>query len=392
LEKFAMKKTLIALATLAAVSGTAFAQSTVTLSGTLQVGVINNGKTTTQNAPAAATNVKTSSTAAHNTWATSTLNVNAVEDLGGGLRASAVMISGVGDGFAARERTLALSGGFGAVRFGRFVPAAAAGFHGFTQSGSATLVGSAYGLATPNSGAAPSNFHINAHNFERQDNVLQYTSPTMSGFSVNLAIANNSSDSNAAAALGKADSKQTSIHIGYAAGPLSAGFGTNTLKSNVEAAAEVAPIALGTAGGPTLGTNAVPRSSADSKLQWIGASYNLGMATLGFANIQRDGSTTNALGVKTTNADISVNAFGVTVPMGAITLRASTYSGTDKRGATAADNMKLSGNQISAVYALSKRTSIVAATGTNQYKRDGAASTAATRKAQASTLAVNHTF
>jgi predicted porin len=186
--------------------------------------------------------------------------------------------------------------------------------------------------------------------------------------------------------LGKADSKQTSIHIGYAAGPLSAGFGTNTLKSSVEAVA-------GTAASATAFAVAdIPRSSADSKLQWIGASYNLGVATLGLSNITRDGSATTAAGVKTTGTDISVNAFGVTVPMGAITLRASTYSGTDKRGATAADNMKLSGNQISAVYALSKRTSIVVATGTNQYKNDGAASVAASRKAQASTLAVSHTF
>jgi len=336
------------------------------------------------------------------------ISLTGTEDLGGGLRANFVLISGAGAGTGAhtndsttnsadsgignRERSLGLAGSFGALRFGRFVPAAAAGFHAFTQAGSATLVGSAYGLSQGTSAASTNNLHVSTANFERINNVLQYTSPAFSGFTANLAVANNSNDSNAAAALGKASTAQTSVHIGYAAGPLSAGFGMNTLKGNIEAAAQV--LATDSDGGNVFasGTAAVANSTTDAELQWIGASYNLGVATLGFANIQREGSATTAAGVKTTNTDISVNAFGVTVPLGAVTLRATTYTGKDKRGAGDADNMKLSGNQISAVYALSKRTSLVAGTGTNQYKRDGAASTAATRKVTATTLAVNHTF
>jgi predicted porin len=314
--------------------------------------------------------------------------VSGTEDLGGGLKANFVLVSGAGAGTGAhttdsttnssdtgignRQRSMGLAGGFGALNIGRFIPAAAAGFHAFTQTGSATLVGSAYGMSTANSDASPNGLHTNSHNFERINNVVQYTSPTMSGFTANLAIANNGNDSDAN--LGKTDSHQTSFHIGYAAGPLSAGFGVNTLKSKKE------------------GTNSVNETSADSHLQWIGASYNLGVATLGFSNIHREGSATDADGVKTTGTDININVFGVTVPMGALTLRASTYSGKDKRDSISQDNMKLSGNQISAVYALSKRTAIVAATGTNEYKRDGEASVAPTRKVQATTLSLNHTF
>jgi predicted porin len=365
-----MKKTLIALATLAATAS--FAQSTVTLSGTLQIGAVNNGKTTTQAAGAtAATNVKTSSTAAHNTWATSTLNVNAVEDLGGGLRASAVMISGVGDGFAARERTLGLSGGFGAVRFGRFVPAAAAGFHGFSGVGSANLAGSIYNMST--AGSATAAMHTNAVNFERQDNVLQYTTPSFSGFTVNLAMVNNTSDSDAAALTGKKEGKQTSLHLGYAAGPLSVGFGTNSRTDSTE------------------GT-ALTVASTDTDLQWIGASYKLGVATVFATNVTREAKTSTGGAAATTGTDASVNAFGVSVPMGAITLRASTYSGSDKRGTGDTDNTKLSGNQLSVSYALSKRTTLVAATGTNQIKRDGVASTAATQKITGTTLGLTHAF
>ena len=379
----------------------------MTLGGTLEIAPISSGKVTT-GAPGALTTVKSNRTSSPTTWSTSVVTLSGTEDLGGGLKANFLLMSGAGAGTGAhttdsttnagdsgignRQRTLGLSGGFGALTLGRFVPAAAAGFHGFTQAGSATLVGSAYGLSTGNSAAGPNGLHTNAHNFERINNVVQYTSPTFSGFTANVAIANNTSDSNAAAALGKADNKQTSIHIGYAAGPLSAGFGMNTLKSKVEAAAAVPATISADENVFATGVAAVPQSSTDSDLQWIGASYNLGVATLGFANIQREGSSTTAAGVKTTGTDISANVFGVTVPMGAITLRATAYTGKDKRGAAATDDMKLSGNQISAVYALSKRTSIVAATGTNQYKNDGAASTASSRKAQATTLAVNHTF
>jgi predicted porin len=378
---------------LAAVSGTAFAQSTVTIGGTLEVAPVRSGKLTTQTGNVA-TAVKSSNLGQHNTWSTSVLSISAVEDLGGGLKASAVMISGVGDGFAARERSLALSGGFGAVRFGRFVPAAAAGFHAFSGAGSATLVGSIYGMSTGSGAsgtsdfgtgapvgidsAARGNLHNSIVNFERQNNVLQYTSPTFSGFTANLAIVSNSSDSNAAASVGKAEAKQTSIHLGYAAGPLSAGIGFNSRTDGTEAA--VAAI-----GAPA-------NFTADTDLQWIGASYDLGVATLFATNVTRESKGGVRGTAAQTGTDASVNAFGVSVPMGALTLRASTYSGKDKQTADANDNTKLSGNQVSVNYALSKRTSLIAATGTNQIKRDGAASTADTRKITATTLTVNHTF
>jgi predicted porin len=377
LEKLAMKKTLIALATLAAATGTAFAQSSVTIGGTLEVAPIRSTNLTSQTG-AVSTAVKGSNLGQHNTWSTSVLSISGVEDLGGGLKASLVAISGVGDGFAARERTLGLSGGFGALRFGRFVPAAAAGFHAFTQTGSATLVGSAYGMSTSSTGAVSTATHNPLHDggamFERQDNVLQYTSPAFSGVTVNVAMVSNTTDSNAADKVGKVEGKQTSLHLGYAAGPLSAGIGINSRTDSGEAATAAAV------------------AKTDTDLTWIGVSYNLGMATVGFTNITREAKTATGAAAALTGTDASVNAFGVTVPMGAITLRASAYSGTDKRATGTADNVKLSGNQISAVYALSKRTSLVAATGTNQIKRDGAASTAATRKISGTTLAVNHTF
>jgi len=394
-----MKKTLIALAVLT-VSSAAFAQSTVTLSGTLEIAPIRSTKLTTgAGVPEVSTAVKAGNLGQHNTWSTSVLNFTGVEDLGGGLKATAVMISGVGDGFAARERTLALSGNFGTVRFGRFVPAASAGFHAFSGSGSATLVGSIYGITTNSVGNETTATHNPLHNgiamFERQDNVLQYTTPTINGFTANFAIVNNTTDSDAAALTDKIEGKQTSVHLGYSAGPLSAGFGYNTRTDATEGTAAAAAGAPNLTGIGALGAAAVAATTGttvDTDLKWIGASYDLGVATLYATSVEREAKGGNRGAVAVTTTDASVSNFGVSVPMGAVTLRASTYTGKDKRTIAVNDDMKLSGHQVSAVYALSKRTAIVAATGTNQFKRDGANSVANTRKISGTTLGVNHTF
>ncbi len=403
-----MKKTLIALATLAATAS--FAQSTVTLGGLLEIAPYSNGKVTTQAAGAAGaiTEVKSSRTSSPTTWNTSVLNLSGTEDLGGGLKANFVLLSGAGagtgvhtidsttnagdSGIGNRQRSLGLSGNFGTLNFGRFVPAAAAGFHAYSGAGSATFIGNVYGMSTAQAGA-PNALHTNGDTFERINNIAQYTSNVIGGFTLNLAVAQNSNDSTNPVALGKNSTNQTSISLNYAQGPLSVGVGMNDMKVNVEAAAAVAgTLAADGVSIATLGTNAVAQASRKNDLDWIGASYDLGVATVYGTHVKRKGTATTAAGVTTTTTSAKVNAFGVMVPMGAVTLRASMYSGKDTRAAgDDTDNMKLSGHQLSATYALSKRTSLVAAAGTNQIKRD-TASVAATRKQTATTMTVNHTF
>lgn len=359
------------------------AQSTVGISGNLNIGAVGTSKTTTQAAGVSASATsKTSSTAASNQWGTSVISFNGTEDLGGGLKASFVVLSGIGagaadNGMGARERTLALSGNFGTVRMGRFVPAAAVGFHGFSGAGSATLAGSIYGLATGGSATVSNAIHGSGQSdtsMERQENAIQYTSPNFNGFTVNVNVGKTKTDTSATPGSVKRD--QTGIHVAYTAGPLSIGAATNSGKFGTETAAG------------SLGAN----STGKARLDWIGASYNLGVASVFATHAKRKDQET-AAGVTTTETDIKLNAIGVAVPMGAITLRASTYSGKDKRGSTNTDNMKLSGHQVSVTYALSKRTSVIAAMGKNEIKRDGAASVAtASSKVQANTLTVSHSF
>ena len=347
-----MKKTLIALAAVAVSTG-AMAQATI--SGLLDINAVNTTKGSVQPIGGASVGVKTSDLATNNGWATSNLTFTASEDLGGGLRATAVMMSDIGatNGFAARERTIGLSGGFGTVRMGRFAPAAAAGFHGFSGAGTTFAPGNIFGLSEL---------------FERQNGLVQYTSPSFNGLTVNLAYANSSSDiSNLDS---KNNGKQTSLHLGYAAGPLSVGFGMNDRKNKVEA-------------------TAAPTAAAQTKhdMDWIGASYDLGVARVMATHVKRKDK---ANGVALT--DIKFNSIGVAVPIGAFTVRANFVTGKNKGAAVATDNTKTTGNQLSVTYALSKRTQIYAVTGQAKIKADGAASTENTVKARGTNIGITHAF
>jgi len=127
-----MKKTLIAIAALAATG--AFAQSTVTISGALDAGV------SIANVQAAATGLTDRATAfAGSNTLTSAINIAASEDLGGGMKANlfvetnpdmagtsstvgnAALAAGAlqtGSGFGNGQRFVGLSGNFGTVTMG----------------------------------------------------------------------------------------------------------------------------------------------------------------------------------------------------------------------------------------------------------------------------------
>ena len=394
-----MKKTLIALAVLA-VSGAAVAQSTVTIGGIVEIAPYQTGTATTtaQGAGALEQQLKSTRTAGPNTWATSVLNISGTEDLGGGLSASFFTMTGLGTlpngnanatdgGIGNRERSLSLtSKDLGTLRYGRFVSAPGTGFHAFSGAGSATLPGSSYGFSQANAAGAAglfgeNNFHVSTRNYERQNNLLQFTSNAMNGFTVTVVHGRDALDNTAAANAGETKNEYTGAQLGYVAGPLSLAVGFNERKGETEAA-----------------VLNVRSTSNKGNLNWIGASYNFGPFALFGHHATREEKDTNAAGVTSTTNDMKITGFGISAPIGAWTLRASTYSGKDARQDTTngglgnADNMKLAGQQVSAVYALSKRTSLIAAAGKNEYKRDGNESVAATRKYEAKTLTVLHTF
>jgi predicted porin len=386
LENFSMKKTLIALAAVA-VSSAAMAQ--VTVSGVLDVQAVNNSKLT-EMATGVTTETRTNTAApGNNGWSTSQVAITVVEDLGNGLKATANINTGLNGGlsaFADRDRSLSLSGGFGTVRIGRFTPASdgSGNFYAATSS----TAGSGDGLTSAGNG---------------RQNVMQYTTPTMGGLTAAVTYASGKADKTALE--GKGGAGLTGLNLSYVQGPLSLGAGTSTTTVNIEAAASTegfcllsvsstgtALIAAGTACAEDTritGSDAVAAKETKDKQQYVGASYNLGVATV-VANY-RTGKVSSA-GVN--SADIRLTTFGVTVPMGAVTLAATMYTGKDAvSAASTTDGFKLKGNQISARYALSKRTFAYVAQGRADKNRDAAnATTGVATVTKETTAGLVHSF
>ena len=382
-----MKKTLVALAALAATS--AFAQSTVTISGAVTASALYNGKVTEKVGTAAAVDTKTSNTAAFNGWTTSQVSVNGVEDLGNGLKASFTVNSGISNDTSAyvgsRDTFLGLEGGFGKLQAGRFIAASSMGFHGFSGAAS-TAVGSLYtigaastaaerfGQVATTAGAASTASEMTGGSFERNNNQLQYTSPSFNGLTLNVNYGKASTD--ASNTLDAASTKTQGVGATYAQGPLTVGFGTNKRDYLAEGASATASGA---------GVNA--------KLNWMGASYDLGVAKLTATHVKRtDTSKAAGTGVATENANIKATSYGVSVPMGNYTLAASMYSGNSNGTIAATDDQKIKGRQLSVQYSLSKRTMLYALNGVNDVKNEGSNTAGTARKETVTMVGLMHSF
>lgn len=293
-----MKKSLIALAALAATS--AFAQSSVTLSGGVGI-VMANKPAVAATATAAAT---PSQTKLDNLGvADSAITFSAVEDLGGGLKAAATMnmrfgaddgIQGPGQGSRQFQNVkLAISGGFGEVAAGRFNGPVDVmrgfGDHWLGYDHGATVFGHASDAPT------------------RYDNTLQYTTPVMAGFKVS-----------AAHALKEAGTtSMTEVAFSYAAGPLKAGLGLTSNAGLVK----------------------------DKDVTTVGAQYDFGIARVALVH-----SLTDNVGI-----DANRTSLQVTMPIGTNAILRAGYERQKTDGFGRVNGMGFGGE-----YMLSKRTKVLA--------------------------------
>lgn len=257
-----MKKTLIALAAVAATSA-AFAQSSVTVYGKVDIGI--------SNAIGGATKAETGL----NEAAGSRLGFRGTEDLGGGLKANFILehrfkpdtgAESTAGTFWAGRSIVGLSGGFGKVDFGRDYSAAfwtALGADVFGYDGVAANVSSTNASTNPT----------------RLANVISYSSPTMGGF---MAQGSYSFKETATAGVKNA----TSVRLAYAAGPLSASVAASKNANNTDYSA-------------------------------FGAAYDFGMAKANLL-ISKGEVISGA-----TVLDADGMTLGLVVPMGALTLKAS---------------------------------------------------------------------
>lgn len=276
-----MKKTLIALAVLAA-SGASFAQ--VTITGSYAAGY----EATSSSAKGDASGLGVD---------TSYVAFSASEDLGGGMKASALMAL---DGFTRGTATggdsnLTLSGGFGSLSLDN-------------GKGSDYLSGDYVGMDEK------------VFSAKTVSDSVTYKTPSFSGFTVGLTHA----ESDAAGAVGLGvgaagtytGQRANTISLSYSAGPLSANVGLRSYDQQ-----------------------------GDKSLVRAKASYDLGVAKIGGGVVQKNlavGTRTDAL-------------IGAIVPFGNLTLVADFAN--RKLADTAADST-VTGYGLSAAYALSKRTGV----------------------------------
>jgi predicted porin len=281
-----MKKHLIAAAVAAAVAVPAAAQ--VTVSGALEAGY---GQTKIGDV--------SNNTVTGNVFQTPFIRFSGSEDLGGGLKASFNLTNefntatgnetGTNPASAAattfdtmEESSVSLTGGFGGIKLGRFNFTARDNGGVYRFAGEFMRVGGDF----RNLGSQPTN-------------TIEYTSPTISGVSV--AVARSNAGSKIA---GSSSLNQTGVSIGYSAGPLSVRASSITSDNG---------------------------SARNNKEEFVGATYNFGMARVGLLHAQDQSHTAGS--------DSEVTVFNVAVPVGTgLTVHGSVHNyeaDTANRGADA---------------------------------------------------------
>lgn len=310
--------------------GVASAQSTVTLFGSIDASVgVRELKQTGVFPGAAANDVGLEVMSGQQNG--SRWGMRGTEDLGGGLKANFNLTNGFNVDTAAaaqggllfgREAWVGLSGGFGALTFGRQVTIMANGPYAITggyanyDAWSATAVNAGFGNAASI-----------AHDVVRKNSSVQYQTPAMGGFVGTVMWAPGENG----VVNGANNSTYWSLGLGYANGPINVQFAYESDK--------VSPATLAPAVSP-VGQN--------QKAWALAATYNLGIATVG-------GSYERASLV---NTDDKGYALMVSAPLGPVSLDfeyAREKTTTNGVFASKADAINFRVN-----YPLSKRTKIYA--------------------------------
>jgi len=322
-----MKKSLIALAALATVSGATMAQ--VTLSGVMDVGVRYDS--------AVGTAVSKVSMAAGDS---ARLIFSANEDLGGGLRAVANAqlrfdpLTGTSQSNNARplfqgETRVGLTGGFGTILMGRGISALQVPNGGNADPwGVTTVAGSVYAAGFATDYAAGGEGRI--------DRAIFYTSPNISGLTLSASM----SPFKVATATTKSKTHYSLVAT-YAAGPLVLGLGQEQNRAadtmlevfgNYDAG--VAKIFFGTA---RVKGGSAAEQLAGGDFKAAASAVNTGTAA---RQVAADGTINN-------------HTIGATIPMGALSYRVGYSTWNGDGSANAKTDSKLG---FGVRYDLSKRT------------------------------------
>ncbi len=348
------------------VSGGAFAQSSINLSGRIDL-----GHSSIKTTPDGSDATKVTSLAGdQHGRTTSRLTFSGVEDLGGGLRAAfnyETRLNPDNVAAAGMDRTrnmfLNLSGGFGAVTIGTYLNPfdTVRGFSAATYSapggdflanhiGVASQITTAAELEAEGLTNAQATLLLKLLNnglSARSTNSIGYSTPSFGGgFTASIGVSKEKT-STGNSALDKVEGVIGSL--AYASGPLNA------------------RLALGE-GKMASKTTATNLSSAKTTDAAFAVSYDLGVAVPYIQHETTKVTVANANGFAfTENNKLKSNAteLGAKFPMGAFTPYVTVGYGNFKSDG---EKLKTSSFQIGTTYDLSKRTSVYAAAGQLKYK------------------------
>jgi predicted porin len=311
-----MKKTLVAIAALAAFG--AQAQSSVTISGVLDASysaVSGNGTTA---------NNKLDSVNASIGSATSAINLAAVEDLGGGMKTTVfygidprAMFANNANGLGRHEMYVGLSGNFGSVKLGSPNTAAL----------SVNGVGNVFGTAT---GGAYANIVTASGSAVRFNNAVRYDTPALNGFSANVTHSTGSKDATAGGT-----PQITDIGLAYSNGPLNVSF-SNLTRSAVAGQAAVTNKCGGTTACTSSDTvdeitsvgSAAVAAVEKSTYKSLAANYTMGAVKV-FAGYGKGDKSTPKVSASGTTAAVTIgedskyNTVGASYTFGSNTILAS---------------------------------------------------------------------
>ncbi len=336
-----MQKKIIALAIAGLASTAAFAQTNVTIYGSVDAGYTYrwDAEHTTGGSPNSMSSIDTGNSAGNR------LGFKGVEDLGNGLKAVFLLEQGFNFDNGAqgqsgkmfgRQAYVGLTGGFGTAIAGRlYTP------HFSLMSAVDPFAAGTVGQYRNVWGATGANgATVNLLDPVRVDNAVAYVSPNFGGFDVTVAYSNAASPDNGGASENTTDNSRNNtvyaILAKYAAGPVMVGFNVH----RIAAASTIANTTLKSLDNYTLA------GTFDAKVVKLhaAAAYN-----------QWDSSTVQG------DASFSNYLIGATVPLGKFALQTSiAYS--DMNGD---QNNFLKGQAtqyaVGATYAMSKRTNLYTA-------------------------------
>jgi len=329
-----MKKTLVAVAAMAVVTG---AMANVTLYGNIDQAYVKS-TTTVDGAQTASTTKMTSYQ-----MGGSQIGVKGEEDLGGGLKASFLqelnVLTDTDTGsVGTRQAYVGLSGGFGAVRIGKQYSAAFFNMLNADPFGATGGTGALYvSNVLVGNGAG-------GDNPLRQDKAIQYELPTFVP-GLRAVVTKVFAGTDTTDGSGEKTGDSTGYGFVYASGPLNVGFTSDSITG--QSIAAIKSVAAVDAYGSVAAVEAVEgvdaAAGSKTKLTTMTLSYDLGVAKVSYGDAK----------IMNSGAGVKVTMYGVAVPMGAVTLMATQSTGT--ANALAGDT-SLKGTQYGANYALSKRT------------------------------------